>query len=283
MLPTFVPTSEQTDKYRTMGATHTMEHRTIVQIAEQTGIQVEALRVKFRRYYPGVRFNKYMAVTPEQAEVLTTDKRRVVPVSEQCSDFETLELSDYSPVIEAEQPDIETVEQTPEPPAEQPDTTPEQPQTTPDIKPTRRAVWPMYVVMLLAAGTTMPNMYSVTLAIKANETLAALFTGCFTVAPFLLIYAGVRGFAGWLAVSFIILIEIFCNTAGIYGGLTGLNHSNFIAPTNFLHMATGFAFDSAYEPTARAIAGFMAVGIAVLMVISVKEIKNIQSSKSLEK
>jgi hypothetical protein len=29
MLPTFVPTSEQTDKYRTMGATHTMEHRTI--------------------------------------------------------------------------------------------------------------------------------------------------------------------------------------------------------------------------------------------------------------
>ena len=273
MLPTFVPTSEQTDKYRTMGATHTMDNRTIVQIAEQTGIQVEALRVKFRRYYPGVRFNKYMAVTPEQAEVLTTDKRRVVPVSEQCSDFETLQLSDDSPIIEAEQTDIVTVEQMSEPPAEQP-------QTTPDIKPRKRAVWPMYVVMLLAAGTTMPNMYSVTLAIKANETLAALFTGCFTVAPFLLIYAGVRGFAGWLAVSFIILIEIFCNTAGIYGGLTGLNHSNFIAPTNFLHMATGFAFDSAYEPTARAIAGFMAVGIAILMVISVKEIKKIQSSKT---
>ena len=248
-----------------------MDNRTIVQIAEQTGIQVEALRVKFRRYYPGVRFNKYMAVTPEQAEVLTTDKRRVVPVSEQCTDFETLELSDDSPAIEAEQPDIETIEQKPEPPAEQP-------QTTPYINPKRRAVWPMYVVMLLAAGTTMPNMYSVTLAIKANETLAALFTGCFTVAPFLLIYAGVRGFAGWLAVSFIILIEIFCNTAGIYGGLTGLNHSNFIAPTNFLHMATGFAFDSAYEPTARAIAGFMAVGIAVLMVISVGEIRKIQSS-----
>ena len=42
-------------------------------------------------------------------------------------------------------------------------------------------------------------------------------------------------------------------------------------------MATGFAFDSAYEPTARAIAGFMAVGIAVLMVISVKEIKKNQA------
>lgn len=68
---------------------------------------------------------------------------------------------------------------------------------------------------------------------------------------------------------------ILLHTAGIYGGLTGLSHSNFIAPTNFLHMATGFAMDSAYEPTARAIAVLMALAIAVLMVVSVQEIRKI--------
>ena len=66
-----------------MGAYIQMKGKTIADIAHEYGVQIDTLRMKWRRSYPNIPFNKYRALTLEQIEVLTTDKRRSVPVIEE--------------------------------------------------------------------------------------------------------------------------------------------------------------------------------------------------------
>jgi len=131
----------------------------------------------------------------------------------------------------------------------------------------RRAL-ALWAVLATGVGTSVPNMYSMTLAIKAGDKISAFgVTAAFTLAPALLLLSGSKEWYTRLCIVLVIGYEVFCNASSFYGGLTGLNKSTFIAPTNFLHMATGFAFNSEYEATARIISVFMAAGIASLVAV----------------
>lgn len=65
-----------------MGANIQMEQRTILDIAHEHGVLIDTLRMKWRRAYPNISFNKYRTLTTEQIEALTTDKRRNVVKNE---------------------------------------------------------------------------------------------------------------------------------------------------------------------------------------------------------
>jgi hypothetical protein len=130
--------------------------------------------------------------------------------------------------------------------------------------------WLLWACFALSASCSIPNMFSVMEAIKGNEVLAAIVTSAFTVAPFLLIGYGVRG-ASHLVVYVVIGVEVFCNAAGFYGGMTGLSHSLYTAPTLFLHMVTSMT-NSGNEGTALLLAFFMAICIALLAVVPVYEL-----------
>lgn len=132
------------------------------------------------------------------------------------------------------------------------------------------SMWALWVVMACGLLTSIPNMYAMTLAIKAGDWKTATgVTAAFTLAPAFLLWAGAKEWYARICIAMVIGYEVFCNAASFYGGLTGLNHATFIDPTNFLHMATGFAFNSEYEATARVISVFMSIGIALLVAIPV--------------
>lgn len=257
-----------------MGMEHT-QSQTIAELCQDKGVPIDTVR---RAWSRKVRkpFSKMLVPSEEEVAIIFTDNRKTAPYLRALS--ASSPQNDQAKII----PEPDSSADIP-PPGATPDTTtaPAADKTTGQQRTKqqdngggqRRTVWPLVFVMIFCVGTTIPNMYAVTLAVKNDPILAAFFTACFTLSPFFLMFAGVRGLVGTVAILFIIMIEIFCNTAGIYGGLTGLNHANFIEPTTFLHMATGFAFDSAYEPTARAIAVFMASGVAILMAVSVYEIR----------
>jgi hypothetical protein len=125
--------------------------------------------------------------------------------------------------------------------------------------------------LVLSLACSVPNMYGIAMAMKGNYILAILVTAAFTVAPFLLIGYGIKG---WLryAAYIPIGVEIFCNSAGFFGGMTGLSHSLYIEPTVFLHMVTSMT-NSANEPTAFILSVSMAVCIAILAIVPVHEIE----------
>lgn len=125
----------------------------------------------------------------------------------------------------------------------------------------------LWSCLLLSLACSIPNMYEVALAMKGNVVLAGLVTAAFTIAPFLLIAYGIKGplqYAAYVP----ILVEIFCNSAGFFGGMTGLSHSLYIKPTPFLHMVTSMT-NSANGPTAFLLAGCMAACIAILAIVPV--------------
>ena len=123
----------------------------------------------------------------------------------------------------------------------------------------------------LSLGCSVPNMLSIMEAIKGDEVHAIILTAAFTIAPFLLIGYGVSG-ALHMVVYVVIGVEVFCNAAGFYGGMTGLSHSLYTAPTMFLHMVTSMT-NSGNEGTALLLALCMAICIALLAIAPVYELR----------
>lgn len=143
-----------------------------------------------------------------------------------------------------------------------------------EVEPQEKQAHPafLWVTLALSMAVSVPNMFGIMSVVKENFWLAALTTGAFTIAPFALIMAKVS--RGWYVVIYaIISIEVFCNCAGFYGGLTGLEHSLYVTPTKFLHMVTTMT-NSANEPTALLLSLFFSVGIAMLAIAPVENLKN---------
>ena len=143
---------------------------------------------------------------------------------------------------------------------------PPKPEPEPE-KPSHTKTWALWITLALSLGCSVPNMYEITLAIKGSEIKAVFVTAAFTISPFLLIVSGI-GRVAHVAAYLVICLEVFCNAASFYGGMTGLSTSAFIAPTTFLHMVTSM-IDRPYEITALVISLMMAAGIAVLATVSV--------------
>lgn len=97
------------------------------------------------------------------------------------------------------------------------------------VKPTRtrtngqRAI--LVGIMIVCASVSLSNMYDIAGQIKTSWIDAGLITALFSLAPFGMLYAGVSQWASWLVSGICIAFEMFCNTAGMYRGLSGLGRS----------------------------------------------------------
>lgn len=131
--------------------------------------------------------------------------------------------------------------------------------------------WLLWLCLVLSLACSVPNMFSIMVAIKGNEVLAAIVTATFTVAPLLLIAYGIKGWQK--AVAYVpIAVEIFCNSAGFYGGMTGLQHSLYVEPTKFLHMVTTMT-NSGNEGTAFILSISLAICISALAIVPVYQLE----------
>lgn len=80
-------------------------------------------------------------------------------------------------------------------------------------------------IMVVCASVSLSNMYDIAGQIKTSRIDAGLITALFSLAPFGMLYAGVSQWASWLVSGICIGFEVFCNTAGMYRGLSGLGRS----------------------------------------------------------
>jgi len=129
----------------------------------------------------------------------------------------------------------------------------------------------LWVCLSLSLGCSVPNMFDVMFAIKESAWRAGIVTASLTISPFLLIGARVGKLAN-VAAYLVIGFEVFCNAAGFYGGMTGLNKGLFVAPSKFLHMVTSMV-NKPYEGTALVLSLFMAACIAVLAAVPVYNLR----------
>ncbi len=89
-----------------MGAYTQMKGKTIADIAHEYSVQIDTLRMKWRRTYPNIQFNKYRTLTPGEIEVLVTDKRRATPNIETLDAVKEQEIAPTTPdVLPAENPE----------------------------------------------------------------------------------------------------------------------------------------------------------------------------------
>lgn len=82
-----------------MGAYIQMKGKTIADIAHEYGVQIDTLRMKWRRTYPNIPFNKYRTLTPGEIEVLVTDKRRATPNIETLDAVKEQEIAPTTPDV----------------------------------------------------------------------------------------------------------------------------------------------------------------------------------------
>lgn len=129
----------------------------------------------------------------------------------------------------------------------------------------------LWLCLALSLGCSIPNMFDVVFAIKESAWRAGVVTAALTVSPFLLIGSRVGKVAD-IAAYLVIGFEVFCNAAGFYGGMTGLNKALFVAPSKFLHMVTSMV-NKPYEGTALVLSLFMAACIAMLAAVPVYNLR----------
>jgi hypothetical protein len=212
---------------------------TISYISRQHGVEIDTVRKRFKSLFPGEPFSQDRQLTDAEASVL---------FAKELGRKYTRKKPEY---INGHAP---------ERPAEK----------TRKTSRNFRAAF-LWLCLLLSLLSSVPNMYGIILAIKGNSALAWINTAAFTVAPFLLIGAGVKNIGK--AVPFVIIaLEVFCNTTGFYQGMTGLENSLFIRPNLFLNTVTTM-LNSAYEPTAFLVSLFMAACIALLAIVPANELR----------
>jgi hypothetical protein len=131
--------------------------------------------------------------------------------------------------------------------------------------------WPLWVAFVITAGASIPNMAEVTMSMKSGQIMGYSLTAAFTVVPFLLIMARVRGLFGWMVVVGVMGYTGFCNTAAIFGGLTALDSGYILKPTVFLEAVTNL-LNTDYLNTARALSALMALLIGSIEFVAFKNL-----------
>lgn len=129
--------------------------------------------------------------------------------------------------------------------------------------------WPLWLAFVITAGASIPNMAEVTQSMKSGQLMAYSLTAAFTVVPFLLIMARVRGPFSWIVVVGVMSYTGFCNTAAIFGGLTALDSGYILKPTVFLEAVTNL-LNTDYLNTARALSALMALLIGSIEFVAFK-------------
>ena len=160
-----------------------------------------------------------------------------------------------------------TVAQPPAVAATQPiEATPAQPVAPP-------AEWPMWAIMGATTVATVQNMATVTGNLFNGDMWASwTLTALLSAVPFVVsLQKTVNAYAKAL-VAALVVAEIFCNMTRIYAGLTNFDTPGYMGyPTRFLGMVTDMLGSGTY-PTARVLAGAIALIIAGIFAVSFHEI-----------
>ena len=143
---------------------------------------------------------------------------------------------------------------------------------------TKRTMPQKVVLAGVCAGcaiVSVSNMMEISLQIKDIFWVAAVLTSIFTVAPFAVFYADVTRFASWLVSGICIGYEVFCNTVGIYRGLSNLGQGvpyEVWEPGGFIDSVSRVTTFEA-RPCALFISTAMASIVAGLFLICLIELK----------
>ena len=135
------------------------------------------------------------------------------------------------------------------------------------------ADWPMWAIMGATTVATVQNMATVTGNLFNGDMWASwTLTALLSAVPFVVsLQKTVNAYAKAL-VAALVVAEIFCNMTRIYAGLTNFDTPGYMGyPTRFLGMVTDMLGSGTY-PTARVLAGAIALIIAGIFAVSFQEI-----------
>lgn len=130
-------------------------------------------------------------------------------------------------------------------------------------------------VCALCATASVSNMLDISMQIKGVFWAACVITAIFTLSPFAVFYAGVRAWVSWLVSGVCIGYEVFCNSVGIYRGLSGLGKGlpyEVWEPGGFIDSVSRVT-TVGFKPCALGISFTMAGIIAGLFLVCLNELK----------
>jgi hypothetical protein len=128
----------------------------------------------------------------------------------------------------------------------------------------------LWGVMLSPAVASFQNVLRVTSDITNEQTPALLLTIAFVCAPFVFVYVGLKSRVIMALTVVLIMLEAFCNTVRIYGGLTGFGHRG--NPTRFLGIVCELFNTGTYE-TATVLAGIFSSLAACVMYAAYSQVR----------
>jgi hypothetical protein len=128
----------------------------------------------------------------------------------------------------------------------------------------------IWAVMLAPAVASFQNVLRVTSDITNEQTPALLLTIAFVCAPFVFVGVGIKSNAIKALTVALIMLESFCNTVRIYGGLTGFGHRG--NPTRFLGIVCEL-FNSGTYVTATVLAGIFSLLAAAVMYAAYSQVR----------
>ena len=198
-----------------------------------------------------------------------------VPTQEQLAAL-GIQMSDAGQAAsESTQPKVATTKRTAKPVSAVVSATVSAQKTPLSVRPsdvwTRLALWTLAAI---CASVSVHNMLYIAGQITDSVFAAWAITALFTLGPFLLIIGRVGGAYGWIGAGACVAFEIFCNTVGIYRGLSGLKSSPYEvwSTGSFVESVSRFTNQEAPE-CARLVSLFMATIVAGLFIISIINLK----------
>lgn len=223
--------------------THDM---TILQFSEMHGKRPEAVYMKLRRSFPGIRFESGAILAAEHLQALQTDKRRSGSV--QTKSRVQTSVKPANMPVEKKSVNVQNKKS----------------ESVPNV---RNAV--LVGLLLAPTAASVTNMFAVSESITGEPVTALLYTIVLACSALGFTVVGSRS---WITVSLSLALigyESFCNLSRLYFGLMGGVKGN---PTRFLGTVTNL-FDSGSHGTALAIAGFSALMLAAVQYAAIFELQ----------
>lgn len=215
---------------------------TILQFSETHGKRPEAVYMKLRRAFPGVRFESGAILAAEHLQALQTDKRR------------SGSTQTKPRVKPANMPVVKKPENV-------------QNKKTASVPSVRIAV--LVALLLVPTAASVTNMFAVSESITGEPVTALLYTVVLACSALGFTIAGSRSWITFTLSMALIAYESFCNLTRLYFGLMGGVKGN---PTRFLGTVTDL-FDTGSHGTALAIAGFSALMLAAVQYAAIFELQ----------
>jgi len=187
-------------------------HSTWIEHSEAQGVSIETMGKRFARTFPGVPFDRHATPQAGQFVVITGKKGGLSATKTDTDNVQVRTTYNGQRTTDGHE-------------SAQTNVTGQIKQA--DMPARTKTVLQIIVlwgVMALCAAISTHNMAYISGEITGIMWVSWCITALFTVGPFAMIWAGVK----WWGVSAAcILVEVFCNTTGIFRGLAGLKSSPF--------------------------------------------------------